>query len=173
MFDSCVHSFRRWIWDPCLFSLSNRKPPLTKRREKFTNNTKFPTDNGNRFCIIFACRRWNQHNYMVNLKNHVSSLRLMTPTGASSHFIYIVQLWWGTINDGASNNETSKICYGLLWFYLQKNKSIFRSYVYPRKPSLLIKKLLLPVHCTLHLQHIIVQEDSRKSMHVCGKLALI
>lgn len=33
----------------------------------------------------------------------------MTPTGASSHFIYIVQLWWGTINDGASNKETSKI----------------------------------------------------------------
>lgn len=46
---------------------------------------------------------------MVNLMNHVSSLRLMTPTEAGSHFIYIVQLWWGTINDGASNKETSKI----------------------------------------------------------------
>lgn len=92
-----LNSLRRWIWDLFLSFLFNKypKPPLTSRWKKFTGNTKFPTNNGIWFCIVFACWRWNQHNYKVNLKNHMSSLRLLTPTGASSHFIYIVHLWWG------------------------------------------------------------------------------
>lgn len=66
-----------------LYHIPNPTKFKAKKKKKKTNHQNCPTDNGKWLGIAFTCGRWNQHTSIVNLKNHVSSLRLMIDTKGS------------------------------------------------------------------------------------------